>query len=788
MKNNYEILSPAGNFESLVSGINAGCNAIYLGGEKFSARSKAINFSNEDLIKAVNYAHLRKAKIYVTINILIDDSEMEDALKFAKFLYEIGVDALIVQDIGFAINARKLFKNMEIHASTQMAINNLYGAKFVESLGFERVVLARETELFEINRIKKNTSLDIEAFIHGALCVCFSGECLMSSMIGGRSGNRGDCAQPCRKKYEIYDLNKEKIAESANFLSTKDLNTLDNVEDLIDRGVYSLKIEGRMKRPEYVSQIVSTYKKSIESTLDEIDYENTTQIFNRGFTKGLFYGDFGRDFISYDRPDNRGILVGEVLSKNRNTYILSFKKDVSEKDGLEFRTNNGYFGTRANFNIKAGKIVKFETNKDIKVNSQIYKTSSDALLNSLREDINEEKKFHDISIHGEFLLGKYPKLEIKLGDYSVETYGESIVEEAKKAPLTEEKIINNLTKLGNTVYNACDINLKLDENIFMPVSLLNSLRRDAIEKLDAYLLKIDREEIDFNKNDFKVKRDIEDKDAKVSVEINNLEDLKDININSVDNIYMDMRNINDSIVDYIKENNVKLTVVFPKYQTSIELEESIYKLDSFIDYVDGVCLNNLAQVEIFKDEDIKKIADIGLNIFNSYTANEFIKMGFEKLILSPELNIKQIRNIAKNFADKIEIVSHGLIPVMTMPHCPMSIVKNCKDSSNCDMCKFAKGFFVRDTMDVDFLVERRDGISEIYNSYPIMLIDKIEEFKKIGVSSYKLNLRGDIEKTIDIYSKALKGYEYSDGKTRDLLIEKFGHITYGHYNRGIINE
>ena len=322
----------------------------------------------------------------------------------------------------------------------------------------------------------------------------------------------------------------------------------------------------------------------------------------------------------------------------------------------------------------------------------------------------------------------------------------------------------------------------------MPVSLLNSLRRDAIEKLDAYLLKIDREEIDFNKNDFKVKRDIEDKDAKVSVEINNLEDLKDININSVDNIYMDMRNINDSIVDYIKENNVKLTVVFPKYQTSIELEESIYKLDSFIDYVDGVCLNNLAQVEIFKDEDIKKIADIGLNIFNSYTANEFIKMGFEKLILSPELNIKQIRNIAKNFADKIEIVSHGLIPVMTMPHCPMSIVKNCKDSSNCDMCKFAKGFFVRDTMDVDFLVERRDGISEIYNSYPIMLIDKIEEFKKIGVSSYKLNLRGDIEKTIDIYSKALKGYEYSDGKTRDLLIEKFGHITYGHYNRGIINE
>lgn len=784
-KNKYEILAPAGSFESLVAGINCGCNAVYLGGEKFSARSKAINFSNEELIKAVNYAHLRNVKIYVTLNILIDDKEMKDALEFARFLNSIGVDALIVQDLGFASIARKLFPEMEIHASTQMAINNFYGAKFVENLGFERVVLARETDLNEINRIKENTNLDIEAFVHGALCVAFSGECLMSSMIGGRSGNRGECAQACRKRYEIYDLDREKIADEAYFLSTKDLNTLDSVDDLVNRGVYSLKIEGRMKRPEYVAQIVSSYKKSMENKLENEDYENTTQIFNRGFTKGLFNNDFGRDFISYDRPDNRGLLVGEVVGFNKGSYILSFYKDIKEKDGLEFKTATRNFGIKSPFSAKAGQRAEYKSNKKIEMNSKIYKTSSEELLNQLNDEINKDIRFQDINIYGEFLLGKKPKLIVKLNDFEVVVEEDSLIEEAKKAPLSEERIVSNLTKLGDTVYNAKDIEIKLDDNIFMPVSTLNSLRRKATELLDEYLLINNRKDVLIDGDIYKFNKDDSRYVPEISAEINNLRDLEKVNKDIL--IYMDIRNINKDIVSYVKDNDIRLSVVFPKFQNSKELESSVEKLDKFIDIVDSVTLNNLSQVEIFKNRDIKKIADIGLNVFNSYTAREFINLGFDKIILSPELNVRQIKNIANNIGNKVEVVSHGLIPVMTMPHCLMSIVKNCKDSKNCSTCRFSKGFFIRDTMEVDFLVERRDAVSEVFNSYPIVLLDKIDELKDVGVS-FKLNIREDVEDTLNVYENAIKDKDYNDGKMRDKLILKYKNITFGHYNRGIINE
>lgn len=783
-KNKYEILSPAGSFDALVAGINCGCNAIYLGGEKFSARSKAINFSNEELIKAVNYAHLRNVRIFVAINILIDDEEMQDALEFTEFLYKIGVDAIIVQDIGFATIARGLFPKMEIHASTQMAINNLYGAKFVEGLGFERVVLARETDLDEINKIKSETKLDVEAFIHGALCVAFSGECIMSSMIGGRSGNRGECAQPCRKSYEIYDLNKEKLSDNGYFLSTKDLNTLDSVDDLISRGVDSLKIEGRMKKPEYVAQIVSSYKKAIEDKLTPEDYLNTEQIFNRGFTNGIPNKDFGRDFISYDRPDNRGTLAGEVVSFRNGMYDIKILQDIEVGDGLEFATASRTFGMKSDFKANAGDMEIFRTNKKIELNSKVYKTSSIELTDSLKEKINKEEKFQDISMSAEFLLGQKPKLKVVFGDLVIDLEGGSLIEEAKSAPVNRDKIISNLTKFGGTVYSVSNIDLVMDDNIFLPISLINLLRRDATEKLDEYLLTLDREEVSVGKEVLNVKNnDI----SSISVEVFNISDLKEVNKDKVSNIYMDIRNIDKEIIDYIKENGLLLSVVLPKFQNSKKLEESAKRIESFIDNIDALVFNNLAQVEMFKNTNVNKIADIGLNVFNSYTAQKFLDMGFEKVILSPELNATQIKNIVEKIGDRVEVIAHGLIPVMTMPHCPMAIVKNCKDSSACSSCRFSKGFFIRDPKEVDFLVQRRDGVSEVFNSFPIMWIDRIEELNMAGVNKFKLNLRESIEETIDVYKNALLDEYYDEMQIREELIGIYNNITYGHYNRGIIN-
>lgn len=786
MKNNYEILSPAGSFESLIAGINCGCNAIYLGGEKFSARTKAINFSNEELSKAVEYAHLRNVKIYVTINVLIDDREMKDALEFTKYLNSIGVDGIIVQDLGFAINARRLFKELEVHASTQMAINNYYGAKFVESLGFERVVLARETELNEIEIIKKNTTLDIEAFIHGALCVAFSGECLMSSMIGARSGNRGDCAQPCRKQYEIYDLNHKLISQKAYILSTKDLNTLNSVQDLVERGVYSLKIEGRMKKPEYVAQIVKSYKKALENRLSEEDIKNTTQIFNRGFTKGLFNGDFGRDFSSYDRPDNRGLLVGEVKRYEKGRYILDLFEDIDISDGLEFLSEKGHFGIKSDFEAKKNTQVKYRSAKKLKVPSQIYKTSSKKLNDNLKRTIQDEPKFFNISLYGKFNLGKKPQLIIKFQNIERKVEGENIIEKANNKPTTKEKIISNLSKLGDTVYKLENIDISADEDIYIPVSVLNALRRDATEIIDNYLLQKSRKNIDIPENIYSFNKRPKNPENNIDVEILTYEDLKKIKKNV--NILLDIRNIDDKIISYIEDNKLKVNIVLPKFENSGELEKDFKFINKISDFIDSIYINNIGQIEIFKKSNYNLVADIGLNVFNSYTARELFNMGFSKVYLSPELNYKQIKDISSKTGGNLGVVAFGLIPVMTMVHCPASIVKICKDSSKCRDCKFSKGYYIKDTMGVDFLVERRNGISEIYNSYPLLLLDKINDFKRSGIDNFRLNIRENINNTIDIFEKAVKGENYSDEILREQLINKYSNITYGHFNRGIINE
>ncbi|WP_036729150.1 U32 family peptidase [Peptoniphilus mikwangii] len=786
-KNNYEILAPAGSFEALEAGVKAGCNAVYLGGEKFSARSKAHNFSNEDLKKAVEYAHLRNVKIYVTINILIDDTEMIEAIKFTEYLYKIGVDAIIVQDLGFSLLARKLFKGIEIHASTQMAINNLYGAKTVEAFGFKRVVLARETELSEIELIKEQTDLDIEGFVHGALCVCFSGECLMSSMIGARSGNRGDCAQPCRKKYEILDLAFNKVADEKYLISPKDLNTISSVKQLIDRGIYSLKIEGRMKKPEYVYQIVSSYKKAIEDEVNSEDKNNVKQIFNRGFTNGLFNGDFGRDFISYDRPDNRGVLIGEVISKTKSTYILLLNDKVNIGDGLEFNYNGNSIGLKSDFNSGNLKEYKFKTDKKIIVGSKIYKASSKELLDSINFKLNESASYRIVNIRAEFRIDKKPVIEMECDGFVVREEIDTLVQKAQNRALDEERIRENLSKLGSTIYKAGLINIIFDENIFMPMSAINELRRAAIEKLDRLFIKRDRAGIFVDNSIFNIDRKVKRSKAKLNVEINNLDDLKSLNEKKVNKIYFPIDKITDDVISYLKEKNIMLSAVFKKFQNSKQLVESFDILKNNFHLFDEVLLNNLSQISLLNGIDIVKVADIGLNAFNSYSVKCLLEMGFDRVILSPELNNRQIKVISKNFADKIEVISHGLIPVMTMVHCPMSVELNCKDTKNCMKCKYSRGFYLKDGRGEKFLVERDRETSQIFNCHPIMLAEKVKNYMSMGIENYKLNLREDIDESVNLYSDILNGKSFNSDILKDKLVKKYGAVTNGHYNRGILN-
>ena len=337
-----EILAPAGSMESLIAAMNKGADAIYLGGNKFSARAYASNFDNDNMIKAVDYAHSYGAKVYVTLNTILKENEIEEAVRYVGFLYEIGVDAIIIQDLGLFKRVKEDYPDFEIHASTQMTIHNGEGALFFKEKGFHRIVLSRELSLDEIKYISKDLGIETEIFVHGALCVSYSGQCLMSSMIGGRSGNRGRCAQPCRMEYTLKGENSGE--KKAYLLSPKDTCTLDSIGDIIDSGAYSLKIEGRMKRPEYVAGVVDNYKKAVEKELYKTEYNvskgkrELLQLFNRGgFSTAYLHKNLGKDMMSFNNPRNTGLPLGRI---EKNGEIL-LKENISIGDGFRFR-ETGY--------------------------------------------------------------------------------------------------------------------------------------------------------------------------------------------------------------------------------------------------------------------------------------------------------------------------------------------------------------------------------------------------------------------------------------------------------------
>lgn len=776
-RNKYELLAPAGDMAALKAAVSAGANAIYLGYDEFSARAKAKNFNREELEEAIDYAHLRGVDIYVTFNILIADFEVKRAMKSVKMLYDIGVDALILQDIGIAAKIREDFPDFELHASTQMAVNNYYGAKFLKEMGFSRAVLARETPIFEIEKIKE-LDLDVETFIHGALCVSYSGECLMSSMIGGKSGNRGECAQACRRSYEIIDFDGEKLANRLYYLSPKDLNTLDNVAEIIRAGGYSLKIEGRMKNPEYVYTVVSSYKKSLEGKLREEDREDTLQVFNRGFTKGLFNGDFGRDFISYDRPDNRGIEIGKVIEVGRNHAKIIFDQDVYPGDGLEFNSSKKRFGMKSREFYKAGQTYQVELFKRPLENSKINRTYSKKLYEKIDEKIESYDYKRKVYVDLEIKIGEKPVIYVKSDDLEGTYILDRLVEPAKKAGLERERVLENISKTGDSIFELESINLDLDDNAFLPISSINELRREGLKILEDKILSgfIERIRVDNklegHKNNLKREKSL------IKVFFNKFKDLKKTDLNKIDEIIIRAKDLEKFKKSY---GNREVSIYLDKFYSYDELERlRIYILKN--NNVKGLWINNLSEYYIFKDDGLELNADIGLNIFNRNSLDFFKELGFKSATLSPEMNSGQIKNIIKEEDMEVNVISYGRVPVMTMKHCPYSIEKNCLDERNCPTCKF-KNYLLRDEKSVDFEVLRQNIFTEIFNSYPILLDGYVNKLKENKIS---LLLLADefTDQVIDLY----KYYKEEDFyKLKEKLEDKYKEVTKGHINRGIVS-
>lgn len=778
-KSKYELLAPAGDMAALKAAVSAGANAVYLGYDEFSARAKAKNFNKEELREAINYAHLRDVKIYVTFNILIADFEIKRAMESVEMLYDIGIDALILQDLGIAREIRKNFPDFEVHASTQMAVNNFYGAKFLKEMGFSRVVLARETPLFELEKIKE-LDIDVETFIHGALCVSYSGECLMSSMIGGKSGNRGECAQACRKSYEILDFDKNKIGKRLYYISPKDLNTLDDVAKIINSGGYSLKIEGRMKNPEYVYTVVSSYKKSLENKLSQEDKDDTEQVFNRGFTKGLFNGDFGNDFISSDRPDNRGIEIGKVIDARKNSAKVIFYEDVFEGDGLEFISSSGRFGMSSNSFYEANIPHEINLFKAPILNSKVNRTYSKKLYEKVDEKLENYDYKRELDIDLRIKIGERPLIKVKSGDLSANFELDRVVEVAKKSGLDRDGVIENISKTGDSIFRVKNIDLDLDDNAFLPISAINELRREAIKILEAKILNgsIDRFEIENNLENKKFEKQNKDKKSKIKVFFNKFKDLENSTLKDIDEIIIRAKDL-DKFNKKFKSREVSIYLdKFYSYKELENLREYILKNQN----VRGIWINNLSEYYIFKDDGLEINGDIGLNVFNRLTSNFFRDLGLNSITLSPELNSSQIQKIVNKNDTEFNLISYGRLPVMTMKHCPFSIIKNCKDEKNCPTCRY-KNYLLRDEKNVDFEVLRQNTFTEIFNSYPILLDGYVNR-----LLDNKVNLLILADEFTDEIIKLYKNYKEENFKNiKKKLEDKYQQVTKGHINRGIVS-
>ncbi len=803
MEEKVELLAPVGSREALQAAVQNGANAVYLGGKLFNARHYASNFDYDQLREAVNYAHLNGVKVYVTVNILIDNSEIDEILDYNRFLYEIDVDAIIVQDLGLASLVRKLFPKLPLHGSTQMTINNLWGARYLENLGFTRVVLARETPLEEIKHIKENCSIELEGFIHGALCVAYSGQCLMSSAIGGRSGNRGRCAQPCRMPYSIVGPQGRLVKdwEKKYILSTRDLNTIDRIDEILKSGISSLKIEGRMKRPEYVATIVKNYRQALDQGLESIkkdSKQDMAQVFNRDFTQGHGLGDFGRSFISSHRPDNRGILLGRVVRIDKYKIYIELEEDLNQDDGLEFILSNGqYRGMKSPLAGKRGTTIALEKPGQVNTDSLVYRTSSAKLLERARESYENKKISRSIDMGVLIKVGEKPRLSIYYGDHLVSTSLDQEVDRARKQPLDREKLYDQLSKLGDTVYHLEDLRIQMDEDAFLPMGAINELRRRACQDLDRILENRNHRERLEDEEYFRLKKEIlgqekvtRNENTKVHIKVASLDQFKQLNLDKLDRVYLGFEENLEESIKSLKEKNKEAYIWTDKilYKTDLERLEKLVK--PMEDLLDGISVANLGTYQFARENfNLKIHGDDGLNIFNSYTAGHLEAEGLEGLTMSPELNLEQIRKISSTNKN-LETLVYGYLPLMVMKTCPMALVKGCKDDGQCKTCNFAQGYELKDRMNVNFPMLRGEGFTTIFNSVPVMVLDSIERIKAAGISSLRLDFTYELEGIGDIQEVY---YDYIRGIIGEREVSNFieeyrskTNITNGHYFRGII--
>ena len=760
-----ELLAPAGDEEALKAAIMAGANAVYMGGSRFGARAFAGNFEDDKLIDAVDYAHQMGVKIYITANTIIKDEEIGDFLNYIDFLYEIGVDAVILQDLGMIDIISKRIPDLELHASTQMTASTAQDVLFLKELGVSRVVLSRELSYDEISAIKTETNIEVEAFVHGALCVSYSGKCLFSSMNGMRSGNRGMCAQPCREPYKATVENKPLLDKEYVF-STKDLNTLDILEDLIDAGIDSLKIEGRMKRSEYVFAVTSAYRQAIdnvimkhEPSISSLDMNygalELDKVFNRDFTKGYIGQDKGSKIMNHKFQKYVGKPVAKVIEYDRKSkrLILELLDTLTKGDGL----NTGEFVGRIlkkDAIVKSadkGEIVAIDSIKKFEPGFIVYKTFDKIFMDDISSRMSRVKKI-PIKAFVEIRNNKYPTLILNdykgnTGEYKLEEYTTT----ALNKPTTRESIIDQIQKMGDTPFFVDCIEVSVDENIFIPIKTLNLLRREAVSLLIESQSNSNKRVVE-SKSEFNPAKITHSKKSKKelkwSVLIHKQEQFEAAIKFNVDRVYVHGYKLYSLLSKKYPNKNIYYALPPVIKQSDISIIDKMLKSNPNI----KVLHSSLGYIESQIFENV--VLDYPLNLLNSFSHNLMHKKSCETTI-TPEMIFSIGGSL--DYIDDIQMVE---MPVYLYPK--LMITEYCPHKNDDGVCKYKKCMLehtqIISKQSDEYVLKKSINCKTIlYPSKPKHInINAVNNFIDKGFSKFRVELLNEsYDETINILESYL---------------------------------
>lgn len=909
-----ELLAPAGSREALVAAVESGADAVYLAGNMFGARAYADNFDEEGMREAIRFAHLRGVHVHVTVNTIMDSRELPELKKYLRFLYEAGADAVLVQDLGAARIVRETVPELPMHASTQMTVHNLDGVRALEALGFSRVVLSREVTLEAVRHICAHAQAEIEVFVHGALCVCYSGQCLMSSMIGGRSGNRGRCAQPCRLPYTLVDeKDNDLLGDSAGkyLLSPRDMNTISLLPELLPAGVTSLKIEGRMKRPEYVAVAVGCYRRAVDSYLSgdfavpEKDSRALAQIFNRDFTTAYLEKKQGRNMMSDKRPNNRGLMLGRVqeyhpLTEDSGLAVFRLSDGISAGDQVDFwvkvggrvtatvqdmqlvtglRSKNTPKNARKNISkdarkkqdrnqaknlaknvsslnmqnllpvekAAAGDLVALTVKGRVFPGDRVFKVYDGKLMESAKAMYSTGAPVRRFGVGAVVRAAAGQPLVLTLTDedgHTAEAETEFIGQEAMKRPLTEETLMKQIGRLGTSIFTLTELKAEILGNVMVPVSELNEVRRKCVEQLENMRLA-----------DFQAEAEKARAEASAAVRAGLANFYNVIEKNAPENIRspkagetaselcrqtenVRSRNRGETGITVVADDLAKLSaaleggadrivfggenyrheaVTLPMHEMAVKLAkaagaEVVFntpriirdgELPAFHRWLEsigelgaaGISVHNIGSLYAARQlTGLPVEADFSLISYNSEALRHLAELGVSRAVLSPELNMAQLSELAGQSPVPVECLVDGNLELMVSEYCCTGSFLGGLDRGSCGApcVTSGKSFFLKDRKDIKFpLVMDQYCHMHLLNSSRLSMLPHAMKFRDMGISSLRIDGRymdeGQLRKTVRNYRRYMAHpAELTEAEKKAVQQLEGENITRGHYFRGVL--